>query len=110
MAELVVALTLFRIGQDAVGLVDLLHLFFAFFHLVRMKVGVVLSCHFAVCLLDLVLTGTTLQTQHFIIISLISHTHSPPERHSFHLQQKLHGEGFCSPTSFFLSDTAMGAE
>ena len=79
MAKLVIALTLFRIGQNRIRLVDLLHLLLALLDLIGVEVRMILTSHLSVCFLDLVLTGALLESQHFIIITFISHTHHLPQ-------------------------------
>ena len=72
-AKLVIAGLLLRVGQDLVGLVDLLEALLAFF-IARMQVRVVGLGQLAVGFFDFVLGCPLFDTEHFIIISFFSHT------------------------------------
>ena len=72
MTELVIACTLFGIGEDLVSLVYLLKLLDVR-RIVGVKVGVVFSCLFTEGFFYLVLGSAFLQTKDLIVISFLSH-------------------------------------
>ena len=89
VTELVIFLTLLRVGKHLVCLGDLLELFLAFL-IARMQIGVVLSCHGAVRFFDRFLVSVLLHAEHFIIISFFSHNsgHAFPSGNAYLLSRK----------------------
>ena len=68
MAKLVVARTLFRVGQDRIRFIDLFEFCLCLF-ISWIQVRVILLCQLSVSLFQLIVGTTLLDTQHLIIIS-----------------------------------------
>jgi len=69
MAKLVVGLSLAGVGENLVGLLGLLEKLFGF-RVVGVAVGMMLHRQTAIGLLDVVIRGVPIDTQHFVVIAL----------------------------------------
>ena len=77
-AELVITGLLIGVGENLIGLVDLLELLLRFL-IVGVQIRVVLPGHFLICFFDLVLRGALINAKNFVIITFFCcHTLHPP--------------------------------
>ena len=100
MAVLVVPGLLVRVGEDLIGLVDLLELLLCLF-IVRIQVRMILPGHLLICALDLVLGCALVNAQDLVIITFFCcHTCCSSQES---LKNQESGTGFPVPDSSSLS-------
>ena len=73
VAKLIVRRFLLRIGEDLIGLVDLLELLGSFLRIVTVQIGMVLARHLLERLLDVSIRSAFGEAEHLIVIAFLAH-------------------------------------